>query len=479
MPSIKRNFLYSSILTSANYVFPLIVYPYVSRVLGVTNIGLCNFVDSIINYFILFSMLGISTIGIREIASNQGNRRKQNTVFSSLLTLNFITTLCSIVVLVVATCLVGKLRENWDLMSIGGLKLFFNLFLIEWFYKGIEDFKYITIRSIVVRTVYVAAIFIFVKSRNDVLFYYAATSLTIVLNAFLNILYSRRFVCFSLKSISFSPFIASFFILGLYSLLTSMYTTFNVAFLGFVRGDDQVGYYTTATKLYTILLSLYTAFTGVMMPRMSNLIANKQIDEFRHKLEMSINLLIRFSISVIIFVVVFAPEVIWLLSGTGYEGAIMPMRIIIPLILIIGYEQVLVMQTLMPYHKDKVIFLNSCIGALIGIVLNLILVGRLGAVGSAIVWVSAECVILILSQKAVNREIGLKFQISGILKTMAIYAPLLIVLSLIASYITSPLFSIISGGLITSIYFIAVNITLIKKFINKRRNKKLSNGCSI
>lgn len=471
MASVKRNFLYSSILTSANYVFPLIVYPYVSRVLGVTNIGLCNFVDSIINYFILFSMLGITTIGIREIASNQGDKEKQSRVFSSLLTLNFITTVISITVLIIATCLVDKLRENWDLMIVGGLKLFFNLFLIEWFYKGIENFKYITIRSIIVRTIYVITVFIFVKSREDVLFYYAATCLTIALNSLFNILYSRKFVCFSIKGLTFRPFIASFFILGLYSLLTSMYTTFNVAFLGFTCDDDQVGYYATATKLYTILLSIYTAFTGVMMPRMSNLIATGQIDEFRRKLTMSLDILIRFSIPIIIFVMVCAPDLIWLLSGAGYEGAILPMRIIIPLILIIGYEQVLVMQTLMPCHADKVIFINSCVGAAVGVVMNIALVGKLGAVGSSIVWVLAECVILILSQIAVKKEIGLKFQALKILKTVVLFIPLFIFICVVNHYLRSPFIALSVCALISGVYFMVANLKFIRDLINKRRLK--------
>ena len=74
MPSIKKNFLYSSILTTANYIFPFLTYPYVSRVLGVNNIGICNFVDSVVNYFILFSMMGINIVGIREIAKVKNDK---------------------------------------------------------------------------------------------------------------------------------------------------------------------------------------------------------------------------------------------------------------------------------------------------------------------------------------------------------------------------------------------------------------------
>jgi Membrane protein involved in the export of O-antigen and teichoic acid len=91
MPSIKKNFFYNGLLTVANYLFPLITYPYVSRVLGVSNIGICNFVDSIVNYFILFSMMGISIVGVREIAAVREDREARNRVFSNLIALNGLT----------------------------------------------------------------------------------------------------------------------------------------------------------------------------------------------------------------------------------------------------------------------------------------------------------------------------------------------------------------------------------------------------
>ena len=84
MPNIKKNFFYNSILTTANYIFPLLVFPYITRVLGVSNIGICDFVDSIINYFCIFSMLGMATVGVREIAGSRNDKEKMSKVFSSL-----------------------------------------------------------------------------------------------------------------------------------------------------------------------------------------------------------------------------------------------------------------------------------------------------------------------------------------------------------------------------------------------------------
>ena len=244
MASLKKNVIYSSILTCAGYVFPLITYPYVSRVLGVTNIGTCNFVDSIINYFSLFSMMGIGTIGVREIAACGNDINKRSRVFSNLFWLNGLATLISCLALLIAIFTVKQLYENLELMLIGFVKLATSFLAIEWFFRGIENFKYITQRSLFVKCLYVIAVFVFIHDKNDIIIYYFLSGVFIKsINAFLNINYARKFVHLLKKGITFKPYLKPFFILGFYMLLTSMYTTFNTAFLGFEGGPTEVGYY--------------------------------------------------------------------------------------------------------------------------------------------------------------------------------------------------------------------------------------------
>ena len=170
--SIRQNFFYSSILTTAGYIFPLITYPYVSRILGVANIGVCNFVDSIVNYFVLFSMMGIRTIGIREIAKCNGDKAAMSETFSNLLFLNLFFVLIFSVIFFIVIQIVPQFAEHKVLMYVGIAKLFATFMLIDWLYKGIEDFKYITIRSLIIRCIYVISIFILVRSKDDYQIYF-------------------------------------------------------------------------------------------------------------------------------------------------------------------------------------------------------------------------------------------------------------------------------------------------------------------
>lgn len=468
MANLKRNIIYSGILTTANYIFPLVTYPYVSRVLGVDKIGICNFVDSIINYFILFSMLGISIIGIREIAKNKNTKEGLNRTFNSLFFLNTISTTIMLILLIIAINMVPKLYENKELMYIGALKLVFNYLLIEWLYKGLEDFKFITNRTVIIKCLYVISVFLFVHDANDYKLYYLLLSLMIILNAIVNILYSRNIVKYSLSNICIKPFIKPFIILGIYMLLTSMYTSFNVAYLGFVAGEIEVGFYTTATKLYSIILSVFTAFTGVMLPRMSALIAEHKIDEFKSLLDKSVNLLFGFSIPLVMFTIIFAKPIILLLSGKGYDGAIIPMQIVMPLILIIGYEQILVIHTLMPLKYDKAILINSIVGACIGILLNILLVSNYKSIGSALVWFVSELSILLTAQYFVWKIIKIKFPLKYLFKNIIDNIPLFAFMLLIYQINKSSIPNMLIGCTIMLIYSIILQYFILKNsiFIN-------------
>ena len=137
---IKKNILYSSFLTCSNYIFPLITYPYICRVLGVEAIWKCNYILGIVTYFLLFATMGTSVIGIREIAKNRDNPEALNKTFSSIFLLNLICTIVASFFYFMLVITVPSLSEYETLMLLGSIQLIFTIFQIEWFYKGIEEF---------------------------------------------------------------------------------------------------------------------------------------------------------------------------------------------------------------------------------------------------------------------------------------------------------------------------------------------------
>ena len=470
---LKKNITYSSILTVANYIFPFLTFPYVTRVLGVENFGMCSFYSSVISYFLLFSMMGMSTLAVREIAKNKVDRHELTKVYSSLLVLNGITTIISIVVLLLSLVFVAKFKEYPQFIIIGAIHVLSNYFLLEWLFKGLEDFKYITLRSLVIRTVYVLSVFIFVRHESDFILYFLLTSLMVTVNALINVAYSRRFVRFSLKKIEINNYVKPYMIFGAYQILTSMYTSFNVAYLGFTCGDIEVGYYSTSVKLFNIILSFYTAFTGVLLPRMSMMIEAGDIIGFETLLRRSLNLLFSIAIPVVLVSEFFSQEIITIISGNGYAGAVSSMKIVMPLVLIIGIEQVLVYQVLMPLKKDKQVFINSCAGAIVGVILNVFLVPRLGSCGSAVAWISSEIVVLFCAIYFVQKSIRIsQYLWPALIKKLQYYFLLAIILYVIKS-LSGPPYSFVIGAVCCAIYCAIVELLIdssseLRKVLYKR-----------
>ena len=381
----------------------MITFPYVSRVILAENIGVCGFVDGIINFFLQFAVLGIGSYGVREIARCGNDTEKRSRIFSNLIFINIILTAVAVVVLIALTLSVDRLQSYREFLGVGLIKIIFNAFLIEWFFQGIEHFKFITIRSVAINFCYVIAVLLLVKDGGDTIVYYFLTSLVVVLNALFNWITRRKFCRLSFRNLAPKKYLKPIFTFGYYRILTSMYTTFNVIFLGLVAGDIQAGYFTASTKLYTIIMAAFTAFTTVMIPRVSMMLQSKEYDKLQSVADDTFDILVFVSLPVIFFGMFFAPQIVDLVAGSGYEGAIMPFRITIALLLIIGMEQIVIQQFLMASTNISSILWLSTIGAITGIVVNVIFTPEYGAVGAAVAWSLSEIVVLIMGVSMMKR----------------------------------------------------------------------------
>lgn len=390
LTSIKKNFAYKSILNLSSYLAGFITFAYTAHIFGAERIGLVNFVDNTVNYFLLFATMGIGLLGVREIAAVRHDEEQRSRVFSNILGLNLIFTAVTLVVYVIAVASIPRLSAHPEMFFIGGAKIVFTALVIEWFFSGMENFRYITLRSIAIRILYVVSVFLFIKNRDQYILFFALTVASVVLNALVNITFVRKFVRPSWRDMFSTKYVRGNITLGIYSIMTSMYLTFNVVYLGFVAGDTEVGYYTTAFKLNTVMLGFFSAFTNVMMPRMSALVAAGEEEEFQVMINKSFSAVATFSVPLMLCSMIMAPQIIALLAGDDFGGAILPMRIILPAVIMAGIAQVLAIQIIMPLKHDRILLTASAIGAAVSIVINIFVVPHLESIGSAIVLLSAE-----------------------------------------------------------------------------------------
>ncbi|MFZ4262522.1 oligosaccharide flippase family protein [Sphingobacterium sp. HJSM2_6] len=402
--SIKSNFFYNSLLTVSGYIFTLVSFPYINRVLGVENLGICNFVDSIISYFLLFANMGINTIGVLEISKNKSHPEKINTIFSSLFILNLIFTLLVIFFLLVAVFFIPHLNQYFDYFLIGLIKLVFSLFLIDWLFQGLQNFKVISLRSIIIKLIFTILIFLLIKDKSDTSLFYLLSCLMVVLNGIYNIYYSRKFVKFSLKFVKLKLYLKAFIIFGLNKVFISFYTTMLIIMLGFLANNSMVGYYTTVTKLFAIIIALFTSLTTVIIPKLNTLLYTKQVFEVNKLVKKNVVIIYTLTIPIIIFTLFYSDIIINILAGSEFEYSNQILKIIIPLVLVIGLSQVYSQQLLTIINREALLKTTFC-GCLISIPLAFILINQYNAIGAAYTWLLVEIIILIISIVFVRKEI--------------------------------------------------------------------------
>ena len=388
--SITKNFLFNSSITVSSYVASFITFPYVSRILGVDNLGIFSYVDNVISYFVLFIMLGVQTVGIREIASSGNSIEKRSKVFFSLTSFLLISLL--VVCLIYTICIfnIPQLYQYKRLFLIGYSKLVFGPLMMEWVFSGMQDFKYISSRTILVRILYVISVFIFVKNSDDIILYFALTCGSTLVSFIINIISLRKYISFSYVIVDLKPYFKPIFKIGSFSLIVSLYTSFNYIFLRNVSNETEVGLYYTAIRLYMVILALFMAFTNVMMPRVSELLNEGDTVRVKQYLDKSFNSLFSFCFPLMTYSLLMTPFIINVIAGKGYEGAILPMRIVMPLLLIAGLNQINGVQVLIPLRKDNVLLVTSSLSALSGLICNILLTKTYGAIGCATCVLASE-----------------------------------------------------------------------------------------
>lgn len=391
--SVKVNYILNLINTGTQMLFPLITFPYVCRVIEADGIGQINFFQSIISYISLFTCLGIPMYAIREIARDRSDVVQMNRTAMEILLLHSMLTLVGYAIVAILCLTIPQIQVNIPLFLILSLTIFFTAIGCEWFYQGIEDFKYITIRGLIIKTVSVVLLFIFVKSKTDLLYYGCYTVFGVLGGNIFNFFRLRKYI--HRENIIFSelhikrhvkPVLKVFS----FSVVTSIYLQLNTVLLGFLKNALAVGYFAAATKVMQMLLTMSACLGSVMMPRASHLIAENKEDEFNRLIQKSYDFTLAIALPMTIGLIFCAPSLITALCGVKFEHSILPSQIIAPIILMVAISNVFGIQVLFPKGKINIVTLCCGIGAVADLLLNLCLIPFFSYIGTSIAYLGAE-----------------------------------------------------------------------------------------
>lgn len=470
--SLSINAILNIIKTSLGMLFPLITFPYVSRILLVENIGKVNYAASVVGYFSLIAALGIQVYAIREGSRLRGNKEKLNKFISEVFSINVITSIVAFSILASLNLFTDLFIGYTNLIWILSLTIPLTLIGSDWINSIFEDYLYITIRTIAFQLIALLLIFLLVKEKNDYPLYAFCTVVSGAGPGIVNYFYTKRYAKkrFLIKN-NFIKHIKPIFILFSASLASMIYSSSDTIMLGIMVNDYSVGIYSTASKVYNIFKGLLFAIVVVSLPRFSYMFANESKEKYENITSKVSGIMVLISIPLVAGIITLSENIVNLLAGDEYSDAITTLKIKSVAILFAIFAYFFMQLILLPAKKDTLIMKATIFGGIINIILNLVLIPNFHENGAAFTTVISEAlvgvIVIYFGKKIVNIKISIKNILQIILSTIIMVIFILLVVNVIGNDILSIVTSFIAGSII---YFLTLFILKNKYMIEFKRN---------
>ena len=396
--SLGMNAFLNGMRSVLNLFFPLITFPYVSRVLSVSGIGIYNFSNTYINYFILIAGLGITTYAVREGAKYRDNKAEIGNFASQIFSLNMLATLVAYLLLFASLIIFKNLHNYVSCILIFSIQILFTTLGTEWVYTIYEDYAYITIRSILFKIISIILLFLLVKKPEDYLVYASITVLSAVGSNLLNFIHARNFVHIRLTvKTNWRYHLKPILIIFASAMAVTIYVSSDTTILGLLKNDYAVGIYSTSVKIYQIAEGLLSALLTVTIPRLAFLWGRRRIGEYNQVLSQVIYSLGILVLPAAVGLIMLSREVILIIASEKYLPSVNSLRIISWAIIFSIFSWIFSDCVLIPAKRENFVLRNTVITAIENIILNFILIPFLSYDGTSLSTVIAEFTVMIMN----------------------------------------------------------------------------------
>lgn len=466
MKSIKKNATLNIIKTICGLLFPLITFPYATRILGKFNYGKYSFATSIISYISLVSGFGISSYAIREGARIRDKREKLSVFINEIFTLNCITTIVAYLILFVFVVFWTKLHNYISIILILSLSIIFTTLGMDWINIIYEDYEFITKRYLICTIAQVVLMFLIVKTKEDLNHYAFVSVFSNICANILNIIYIRKYLGINIhfvvdKRVFFHIRSSVVFLANLF--VTVIYINSDLTILGVLSDDEAVGIYSAASKIYTITKQIISAFTVVIIPRIAYLVANNEQDEIKKILKQAFGIVSLLVFPCTIGMIFQSKNIIHLLSGYEFIQGYSALNILALALLFATFGNIMLNAILIPFKKERQVLIITSLSAVVNVSLNVLLIPFWGYNATAITTFFAELIVFIGGifftiknvKISIYRDIAISV-IGGLITAICC----IFCKKIINSYIWNLFASIISSGIIYMVYLYLVKDNL-------------------
>lgn len=478
--SLSVNAFLNSLQTILNLIFPLITFPYVSRVLSVGGIGKYNFSNSIVSYFILIAGLGISRFAVREGAKLRDDRKKFSEFASKIFTINLCSTAFSYLLLFITLLFVSSLQSYKEAILIFSVQIFLTTIGMDWLYTIYEEYGYITVRNIIFKIVSIILLFTLVRHSNDYLRYVSVTVFASTGSYLLNFFHAKKFIDLNLKwNFNWKEYLIPIFSIFGTMVAVTIYVSSDTTILGFLKGDYAVGIYSVATKIYGTVAPVISSTMAVTIPRLAMLIGQKRYREYHSLLAELINTIIVVVFPVITGLMLVSKDVVLLIAGRSFLRAAASLRILSVALLFSIVNTIFVECVLIPAKRENKTLVSSIVAAIVNVLLNFIMIPIFVEKGSAMTTIIAEFTSTLLNYYFCKDIIGNIFYnrrfFSNLLTVVIGCSAIVIVCYFVNNIVTNLILRLMSTVVLSSLIYILIlyllKNTIAKNLINKVRSR--------
>lgn len=464
--SAKKNYIYNSMYTVLNMILPLVTAPYLSRVIGTEGVGLYAYSFSIAQYCVLFAKLGLVNYGTRECAKIRENKDELSKTFSNLFAMQCIATGGVIFVyLIYAEFFAGEYKTIALIFLIWVAGSFLD---IDWFWFGLEEFKKVTIRNVVIKGATVAGIFLFVKDYEDVPLYAFIMASGYVVGYIAIWIGIRKKVHFSkILFQEIKKHLVPCAVMLIPVLALNVYRSMNKVMLGAMVGMSETGIFDNGEKFVYCLSGLISSLGTVMLPKMSYLVEQKDERQIQKYIALSLRFIILMTSAMAFGLIAVSNSVVEIMFGSAFKKSAIILSFSAPTLLFMGWSNVMRTQYIIPHKKDDIYIKSTLFGAIINLVINAILIPRYLAIGAAIATLTAELFVPFYQFLRLKKEIDYRRHLSNVIPYIVIGALMAIILKLIEQFMGISMLTLVVQIIVGGIVYIMCSLIYIIKFDNE------------
>lgn len=464
---IGQNTVFNTLKSIFSIIYPLITFPYISRVLMAENVGKINFGNSVISYFSLVASLGVTTYAIRQCSLVKNDKEKLEKNASEIFSINVFSTLLSYAALIVTLVCAKELDSYKTLITIQSIAICFTTLGADWLNTAVEDFKFIALRTIGVQIASILLMLVFIKTPDDYLKYAGLCVLASSGANVINIFYRKK-IChirFTLR-LNLKKHLPS--ILLLFSLLLSqtLYCNSDITMLGLMKGDYEVGLYSTSVNIYNIVNSIVASVAWVVMPQLSVGFAAKDYTEINRLLKYSLNFIVVLGLPCLVGLNMITEELIYVLAGAEYVDASLSLHILTVSLLFSFIGGWIGNMMMLPAGKEKLFLISTIVSAVSNVMLNLLLIPKYGLNAAAATTTLAELIGIVIQVPFVDRQIKIT-DLREVLKAPIIGSAGILLVGTVGKYLLHSAFSTVAftvgGGVVI---YICVLVALKNEFFD-------------